>query len=68
MRRNKLDQPANGNGHSILADVPTAETLEERLAGLELESARVRTLLAAVRQMSGSRQRAENLVGLDEVA
>jgi hypothetical protein len=60
MRPKRTDPTPNGHDAnamaSILAQVPTAQTLEDRLAGLELEAARVRTLLAAVRQMSGSRQ------------
>lgn len=58
MRRPRQAEPAS-NGQAtggILACVPTAERLEQALTGLELEAQRVRTLLAAVRQMSGSRQ------------
>lgn len=52
-KRAPSDTPPNA---SILAELPDANALEQRLAGLELEATRVRTLLEAVRSMSGSRQ------------
>ena len=63
--RRMNDLPQNGAPDSILSAVPTAAELEARLSGLELEAARVRTLLSAVRQMSGSRQ---PIADLDDLA
>jgi len=65
MRQKRQEPPTNGHtDRSILGQVPTEDELTSMLAGLELEAARVRTLLAAVRQMSGSRQ----TIQLDDLA
>jgi hypothetical protein len=72
MRQKRQEPQSNGHtDRSILGQVPTEDELTSMLAGLELEAARVKTLLAAVRQMSGSRQplpEPDDLATIDETA
>lgn len=71
MRPKRPEPSANGHATDLMGRVPTAAELEAYIAEHELAAQRGRTLLAAVRQMSGSRQPIQSppgLVELDETA
>jgi len=68
MARRPKDTPANGaSDGGILAQVPSVEHLETRLAELTAEAARVERLLACIRSLSAS-DAADTLTTLAEVA